>query len=612
MAGFSRLMGEDEEGTLVALTSHRTELIEPTIAEYSGRVVKLMGDGILAEFASAVDAVNCAIAIQTALASRNATIADNQKILFRMGINVGDIIVEGDDIYGDGVNVAARLEGLAETGGVCISRTVRDQIRDKLDYGLEDLGEIEVKNIARPVRAFQVLQDGRATSSPKSVADNRSGVTVSAALLVIALISGGGLWWWQPWVERVAPTRTDRIAVPLPDKPSIAILPFANMSDDKQQAYFSAGITEDITTDLSKIVGLLVTPSSATLRYRGKDTERRIIAGELGVRHILEGGVRRVGNRLRITAKLIDASTGVQVWAERYDREQKDIFAIQDDIADRVVAELSKRLKSKELNRVARTYTPNLQAYDLYIQGRAKRIPPSPSNLTAALKLFEKAIELDPEFAGGYTGAAYVHVLKYGTSSPGTNPSHELSAALRLAEKAVKLDPTFGPAWGSLSEAYSRKRRFDDALKAIQRAIKAAPNDSLMRATYGRLLGHIGQPQEGIEQVKQAMRMSLDSLPMLYFLGANYRAAGKFDDAIKALTEHRKRLGGRIVPSPTVQLIASYNQAGMQEKARVEAQGLMKVVPRFTLAVAARTHSYKSADAMARFLGALRQAGIPE
>lgn len=1014
VVGFSRLMGEDEEGTLATLTSHRTDLFEPTIAAFNGRVVKLMGDGILAEFASAVDAVTCAIAIQTAMSSRNAAVAEDNQILFRMGINVGDIIVEGDDIYGDGVNVAARLEGLADSGGVCISRTVRDQIRDKLDYKLDDLGEIEVKNIARPVRAFRVsseLNDDSSTNqsvqpAPSVSVPNRRRLELAiAALLLIAI---GTVVWLEPWTPRVEPASIAQMRLPLPDKPSVAILPFdvtstgtgdralanainedltrglarvsglfviarsstlnyvganvsparvaqdlgvrhvvraslrrsnnrvridaeladalsgrivwshrfdhassdifvlqdqlvqllashlvenlsrtgdqhrftenvdayfswfegdkeswlntpvsygkaralalsaldrdpnfirakallafvqtqsayfklanntkealagahkaataaitaqpddwytqsvyaqsllnlrdyegalvafdraielepananlltrstlpliflgrgkeaerrlriairlnpyhdwlpdqllgqalfvqsryrdavdsltqahqknprfignmwwraatfgqlgeqdkakkavaeimarmpdaaisrsfiqitddavmerfraglrkaglpehpplkfpkkpsiavlpfTNMSDDKQQEYFSAGITEDITTDLSKVVGLLVTPSSATRRYKGKDIDRRVIAGELGVRHILEGGVRRVGNQLRITAKLIDAATGVQVWAERYDRKQKDVFAIQDDIADRVVAELSRRLKTTGLNRVARAYTPNLQAYDLYIQGRAKRIPPSPPNLKSALKMFEKAIEIDPRFAGGFAGAAYVHVLKYGTSPPGTIPSNDLEAALRLAEKAVRLDPTFGPAWGSLSEAYSRKGRYDDALVAIKKAMKAAPNDSLMRATYGRLLGHIGRPLEGIEQVKQAMRMSPDSLPMLYFLGANYRAAGKFDDAIKALTEHRKRLGGRIIPSPTMQLIAAYAQAGQLEKARAETRALLKVAPRFTVAVATRTHAYKSHDEMARFLGALRQAGVPK
>ncbi len=399
----------------------------------------------------------------------------------------------------------------------------------------------------------------------------------------------------------------------LPDKPSIAVLPFTNMSDDKQQEYFSAGITEDITTDLSKVVGLFITPSSMTRRYKGKDIDPRAVAGKLGVRHILEGGVRRAGNRLRITVKLIDASSGVQVWAERYDRDLKDVFTIQDDIADRVVAALSKRLKEGALNRVARSYTPNLEAYDMYIQGRAKRIPPTPANIAVALKMFKEAIEIDPKFAGGYAGAAYVHILRYGNPSrAGASPSDDLEAALRLAEKAVKLDPGFGPAWGSLSEAYMRKGRYDEALQAIEKAMETAPNDSLMRATYGRLLGHISRPEEGIEQVKQARRMSPDSLPMLYFLGANYRTAGQFDNAIKALIEHRKRLGGRIIPPPTSQLIAAYVQAGSLEKARAEARALRKVAPNFTSAVAARTHSYKSRDEMARFLGALREAGVPD
>ncbi len=347
-----------------------------------------------------------------------------------------------------------------------------------------------------------------------------------------------------------------------------------------------------------------------TQAYKGENIDPSVIGARLGVRHILEGGVRRVGNRLRITAKLIDTAAGVQVWAERYDRESKDIFAIQDEIPDRVVAALSQRLQDGALNRVARSYTPNLEAYDLYIQGRAKRIPPTPPNLEAALKLFEKAIEIDPKLAGGYAGAAYVHILKYGNPSPpGGSPLNQFNVALRLAEKAVKLDPTFGPAWGSLSEAYSRNGRFDDALQAIKKAIKVAPNDSLMRATYGRLLGHMGRPKEGIEQVKQAMRMSPDSLPMLYFLGANYRAAGQFDDAIKALVEHRKRLGDRIIPPPTIQLIAAYVQAGSVDKARAEVKALLKVAPRFTTVVAARTHSYKFREEMDRFAGALRVAG---
>jgi adenylate cyclase len=618
VVGYSRLMGEDETGTLAALKAHRAELFEPKAAQHHGRTVKLTGDGELMEFPSVVKAVQFAVEIQCAMRDRNKAVPEGRRIHFRMGVNVGDVVIDGDDLYGDGVNIAARLEGIAEPGGICLSRTARDQVRDRLDLDLRDLGEVEVKNIARPVRTFAVEMNNKARALMTPVravplptrARRWKAMAIGGALALTVI---AGLLWRQPWNDAETPQHQGQTVLVRHDGPSIAVLPFANSSEDKAQDYFSAGITEDITTDLSKVVGLFVTPSSATRRYKGENIDPRAVADKLGVHHILEGGVRRAGNRLRITATLIDAAAGDQVWAERYDRDLKDVFAIQDDIADRVVAALSKKLKEGLLNRVARSYTPNLEAYDLYIQGRAKRIPPTPSNLAAALEMFEKAIEIDPGFAGGYAGGAYVHVLRYGNPSlPGASPSNDLETALRLAEKAVTLDPTFGPAWGSLSEAYTRKGRYDDALQAIQKAMEAAPNDSLMRATYGRLLGHIGRPQEGIEQVKQAMRMSPDSLPMLYFLGANYRAAGQFDNAIKALTEHRKRLGGRIIPPPTSQLIAAYVQAGALEKARAEAQALLKVAPRFTSKVAARTHSYKSTDEMARFLGALHEAGVPE
>jgi adenylate cyclase len=540
VAEYSRLMGADEEGTLAKLTALRSEVFDPSIARFGGRIANTAGDSILAEFSSVIEALRCAMEVQGTIADRNAGVPEEKKVIFRIGLHVGDVIEQDGDLLGDGVNVAARLEGLDEPGGICLSRAARDQVRDRMDVPLDDLGEVAVKNIERPVRVFRVATDGVVVTSGSRRMALLCG-RLAAATLAFAVIAGGGLWWWQAWVERVEPTKPDGIAVPLPGKPSIAVLPFSNMSGDKEHEYFSDGITEDITTDLSKVVGLIVTPSSATRRYKGKDTDPRVVASKLGVHHVLEGGVRRAGNRLRITAKLVDAVNGVQVWAERYDRDLKDIFATQDDIAERVVAELSKMLKEGSLNRVTRSYTPNLKAYDLYIQGRAKRIPPTPENLAAALNMFEKAIELDDGFAGGYAGAAYVHILKYGNPYPqNISPSKDLESAVRLAEKAVRLDPSFGPAWGSLAEAYMRKRRYDEALDAINKAMGAAPNGSLMRATYGRLLGFVGRAQEGIQHVKQAMRMSPDSLPMLYFLGGNYRAAGQYKAAIEALTEHRK------------------------------------------------------------------------
>ena len=605
IAGYSVLIGRDEEGTLRALRAHRKELIDRLIEEHGGRIANTAGDSLLLEFPSAVDAVRCAIAVQEGLEKRNRDVEEDRRILFRIGINVGDVVSMGHDLLGDGVNVAARLEALAEPGGICISRTARDQVRDRVDIKLEDLGEIDVKNIARPVRVFRVLGTGESPSVPARRMAPAMKHAI-AAVFGLAIIAGAGIWWWQ---QAAGPAET---ADKRPSKSSIAVLPFANLSDAKGQAYFADGITEDITTDLSKVAGLYVPSRSATLRYKGGGADPRHVGAELGVGYILEGSVRRADKRIRITAKLIDAETGGQLWAERYDRDASDVFAIQDDIADRVVAQLSEKLRKFSLDRVARSYTPNLEAYDLYIRGRAKRIPPTPENLAAALKMFEKAIEIDPEFAGGYAGAAYLYVLRYESPSVSTNAADDdLEIALRLAEEAVKLDPEFGPAWGSLAWAYVRKRRYDEALEAIKKAIAAAPNDSLMRATYGWLLGHVGRPQEGIEQVQQAMRMSPDSLPLLYMLGTNYRAAGEFEKAIAALEEHRNRLAGRIMPAPTSQLIAAYVQAGYMDKARTEVRALLKVAPRFTSEIAARTHVYKSSEEMELYLGALREAGLP-
>jgi tetratricopeptide (TPR) repeat protein len=349
------------------------------------------------------------------------------------------------------------------------------------------------------------------------------------------------------------------------------------------------------------------------LRFRTKSLDPKAVAAALGVGHILEGSVRRAGDKIRVTAKLIDTRTGDQVWADRYDRDAQGIFAVQDDIAHRVVAALSRTFTAEALTRVQRTYTPNIEAYELYIQGRAKRIPPTPANLAAALVLFDKAIAIDPKFAGGYAGAAYVHILRFDAIPvPFEAAKVELHTALHLAKKAVALDPAFGPGWGSLAEGYVRTREYDKAFYAIRKAIKVAPTDSLMRATYGKFLSYVGQPTKGIKQVKQAMRMSPDSLPLLFFLAANHRVAGDYDKAIEALIEHRKRLGGRILPAPTSQLIASYMQHGRVDEGRAEMKKLLKAMPHFTTKLAARNFAYKHPEEMKRFLDALRAAGLPE
>lgn len=610
VAGYSRLIGADEERTIAALQRHRTKIIDPMLSQHNGRIANTAGDSLLIEFQSAVDAVRWSIGMQKAIAAENHAVPEDRRIRYRIGINVGDVVSHDDDLLGDGVNVAARLEALAEPGGICLSRSTRDQVRDRLDLDLHDLGEIEVKNIARPVRVFRVLSEGEVMSSPPrgTVVQRRH---IAFAVIAMVVIAGVAIWW-------IPQTPGDALDLDLQSthvspQPSIAVLPFANLSDDQGQSYFADGMTEDITTDLSRVSGLSVTSQLATRRFRSNGGDPLDIAAELGVGHLLEGSVRRSGDTVRITAKLIDAVSGEQLWAERFDRRTRDIFAIQDEISDRVVKQLSDTFNGVVLNRKARSYKPNVEAYDLYIRGRAQRIPPTPPNLKAAMQSFNRAIELDPKFAGGYAGASYVHVLIY--SEPGTADQasiKHLDTALKLARKAVELDPEFGPAWGSLAEAYFRRRDFDKALKAVQTAIRLAPSDSLMRASYGRFLGHVGRAEEGIAEVKAAMRMSPDSLPMLYFLGANYRAHKDFDLAIEALTEHRKRLGGRVLPSPTVQLIAAYVQAGMIEAARKEVVKLLNVAPDYAAGLSVRTSPYKDPEDEKLFLDALVKAGLPK
>ena len=601
-------MGVDEEGTIAALRAHREAVIEPKLAQYHGRIANTAGDSFLIEFPSAVDALRCAVDIQQAMAARNEAVAEDRRLEFRIGITVGDVVANGDDLLGDGVNVAARIEALAPSGGICLSRSARDQVRDRVDIALEDLGEVEVKNIARPVRVFRVLERGE-SPAPLPFAGWKSSPTKwGAAIAGLALAIAGGFW----WSLHETPADPAAITKALEERPSIAVLPFANLSGDREQAYFADGITEDIITDLSKVAGLHVTSRSATLRFRGGANDPKAVAAALGVGHLLEGSVRRSGGRVRITATLIDAQTGGPLWAQRFDRDTKDIFAIQDEIASKVVGQLSARLKGEPLSPVKRSYTPDVEAYDLYIHGRAKRIPPTPPNLAAALAMFEKAIEIDPKFAGGYAGAAFVNILRYDLSpAPLPVALKNLETGIRFAEKAVALDPSFGPGWNNLAESYVRKRKFDAALQAAETAIKVAPSDSLMRASYGKFLGYVGRPKEGVEQVKQAMRMSPDSLPLLYFLGSNHRVAGDFDEAIAALTEHRKRLGGRVIPAPTSQLIAALAQAGRLDEARAEVAAVLKAVPHFRVELATRNHVYARPEDVKRYSDALSAAGLP-
>ncbi|MEE9479700.1 MAG: adenylate/guanylate cyclase domain-containing protein, partial [Kiloniellales bacterium] len=403
VVGYSRLMGEDEAGTLVALKAHREAAINPKIAAHNGRIVKLMGDGLLTEFASVVEAVACAVEIQGAMAERNAEVPEDRRIQFRIGINVGDVMVEGDDIYGDGVNIAARLEGLAEPGGICVARNVFNQVKGKIDTAFEDLGEKEVKNIAEPVQVYRV----------------------SLSLPETAALKTG----------KTAPT------LALPDKPSIAVLPFDNMSGDPDQAYFSDGMTEDIITELARFRSLFVIARNSSFAFRDRTTDVAEIGRQLGVQYVVEGSVRKAGNRVRVTAQLIDAATANHIWAERYDRDLDDIFAVQDEVVRTVVATLAGRLEQAGRESAKQKPPSNLGAYDFFLRGRNHFYHMTCSDNRTAQEMFAKAIELDPGYAPAHAGLAKSNFLDwFGGWSADLQASRQRGVA--LAEKAVALDDT--------------------------------------------------------------------------------------------------------------------------------------------------------------------------
>jgi adenylate cyclase len=441
MVGYSRLMEADETGTLAALKAPRRELIDSTMAAHNGRIVKTTGDGMLVEFASVVDAVASAVAVQRAMLTRNEAVPKDRRIQFRVGVNLGDIIIDDDDIYGDGVNIAARLEQLAEPGGVCISGTVYDQLKAQVDVGYADLGEQSVKNIKKPVRAYRVLLDaekaGKIIAAPQPRL-RRWQLGAVAALMII--IAAGGLAWWQPWIERVEPASLDRMAFPLPDKPSIAVLPFANLTGDPEQNVLSDGISENITTALSRVPDVFVIARTSTLVYKGKPVKVQQVAEDLGVRYVLEGSLQRSGDKVRVTAQLIDALKGHHLWAQRYDRKVKDSFALQDEITLSVLNSLEVKLTDDRMQRL-RGNTNNLQAYQHFRHGYRIFFRFTKAGNAEARRLFEQAVELDPNYGAAWNqlGWTYQMAAKFGWAE---NPARAQARAIELAHKGLAIDPS--------------------------------------------------------------------------------------------------------------------------------------------------------------------------
>jgi adenylate cyclase len=601
--GYSRLMGEDEIATVRTLTAYR-EVLATLIQQHRGRVVDAPGDNLLAEFASAVDAVGCAAEVQRELKSRNAELPVARRMEFRIGINLGDVIVEGERIYGDSVNIAARVEGLAEAGGLSISGMVYDQVKGKLALQYEPLGEHAVKNIREPVRVYRVLLEPRpAASAPRGEkgAGRRPRRRAMLLLLCVSLVVAGGVGVW---------TRSFRASVPvfgLPDKPSIAVLPFVNMSGDVGQEYFSDGITEDLTTGLSKLSGLFVIARNSAFAYKGKAVKPAQVSRELGVRYVLEGSVRKAGNRVRITAQLIDATTGYHLWAERYDRDLQDVFALQDEVAQKIVGSLAVQLTAPEQGQLRRTPTANLEAYDDVLRGMEYYRRTTTEANAEAQRMFRRALALDPQYATAYVALGWAHLQ--GWTLQWSQDPQTLQRAFELAQQAIARDDSLALAHRLLSQVSLWKKQHERAIAEAERAVALGPNDADGYETLAEVLAWSGRAEEAIGFIQKAMRLN-PQYPFFYLwtLGHAYYLTGRTQEAIDTLGKVLER-NANFVPAHAF-LAVLYGELGLEKEARAEGEKASRLSPRASLESLRHSVPYKDERDLGRFLAGIRKAGL--
>jgi len=613
MVGYSRLMGVDEADTITRQKAHRAELIDPKIAEYNGRIVKTTGDGLLAEFGSAVDAVLCAVGVQRGMAEREADVPEDRRIAYRVGINLGEIVIDDEDIFGDGVNIAARLEALAEPGGIRISDAVFKNVKGKLDLGFADLGSQKVKNIAEPVSTFRVLLDPAAAGTviaakPKLVTRQRWAVGVAAVALLVAVVS---VSWWRPWAPGVAQASVARMKHPLPNRPSIAVLPFVNTTPGKDFEYFADGIAEDIIADLSKASGIFVVARHSTFKYKGKTIELRQVAEDLGVRNVLEGSVRRAGGKFRIAVRLTDAVRGRQIWSARYDREVKDIFAVQTDVTRRIVKALAVTLKANEVERLYRKHTTKIEAYELFLRARSTVLTPSKSKVEFAEKLFERVIALDPNFAGGYAGLSLNYSMK-ARFRFSKSPEEDRKKSLELATKAVQVDKDFAWSYIALGGAHLSFRNSDAAVDAMGQALVIQPNGYEANLWMGFYAHFAGQSALAVKHLERAHRISpVETVRKLSFMGMAYFMNG---DYAKSVEIWKKRIDTYPVgnPIPYVFLSAALVRLGKLDEAAAVAAKYRELNPRFRLSRWRYIDLYKSAEDRKRLYDGAKKAELSE
>ena len=554
--GYSRLMGDDEEATVRSLTAYR-QVLTTLIQQHNGKVVDSPGDNLLAEFASVVDAVQCAVAVQKEIKARNAQLPENRKMRFRIGINLGDVIQEGGRIYGDGVNIAARLEGLSEPGGICISKTAFDHIESKLPYGYDFIGDQTVKNIVKPVGAYRVLMDPRVTASGKPVGAKslpimRTPVLIGALVLLIVVAVGI----WQFYLHRASekPVSTENMASPSADSPSIAVLPFKNLSDDPKQEYFADGMTDELITDLSKISGLLVISRNSSFTYKGKAVKVQQVADELNVKYVLEGSIQRAGDRVRIRAQLVDGATDHHLWAESYDAVMENIFDLQDKITKKIAAVLEVKLTAKEQNRFAKKETTNIQAYDAFVKGWEHLHRETPDDLDQAFSSFKEAIELDPTYSRAQAALAWAYLsgsLRFRWQEYFHWHNHYRLMARKYLDLAMR-NPTSTSHLVASKMALFR-RLYQDAVTHAQLALAFDTNDPDTNLNMAWVLMASGKPEEGLEFVNKTMQLDprniaapLSAAGMAYFImGDLQKAATMTERAINhnpTIVGHYERL----------------------------------------------------------------------
>jgi adenylate cyclase len=612
--GYSRLMGEDESGTVRTLKEFR-EIMAKLIQRYRGRVVDSPGDNLLAEFSSVVDAVDGAVEIQKQLKLRNDELPEARRMEFRIGVNLGDVVEDGENIYGDGVNIAARVESLADGGGICISGTSYDQIGKKLPFGYEYLGEQSVKNIEKPVRVYRVLiepEDAGKVIGEKRFLGRVSRRSAIAAIIILVVVAGGLASWnfYLRQSKRVEPASLEKFAFPLPDKPSIAVLPFDNMSADPKQDYFSDGITEEIITALSKIQKLFVIARNSTFTYKGKPVKVQQVSEELGVRHVLEGSVRKDEDRVRITAQLVDALTGHHLWAEKYDRNLKDIFAVQDEITKKIITALQVKLTEGEQARFYAKGTNNLEAYLKVMEANRLIQHLTKDGVLKAQHLAEEAIAMDPNYAFAYKTLGTTHggALMSGMSK---NPRESLKRAIGLFRKAIELDDSLAIAHAALGFWSIYARQYDTAMAEGERALELEPNSADVIFAYAYILSLTGRPEEAIPFFKEAIRLN-PKPPRVYFMsfGVALRDSGQYEEAIVQVKRAIEQ-----EPSDWIAycvLASSYSLAGRDEEARVAAKEILRINPKISVARLQKSNPHKDRAAVKRYTDALRKAGLPE